>query len=519
MKRFAGLCLVVVLCTMLMSGCVGVNIFDNARNTTEDKQSKEEIAYEKWIEALPAGVYNPSDMSRRNPANVTKTFYHGAPFSLAMDTLGNPHVAFGHGEWKYEDIYYIKWNGDNWVCADGSIYDSRIIPNPANASRSIKGSTDHYLALDSHNNPHIIWKDKQFLATSETFNFTTDIIYIHWNGDDWICADGSEYNDEIKENNPAILNKANGDSHGAQIIIDSADRPHIVWWDYDYGDNEVIYIKWNGENWICADGTIFDRENTTDSNPANISRNIGDSRFPHLDLDSSDNPHVAWCDLSFGEEMEVLYIKWNGNDWVCADNAIYNPEDTSISNPANMSKNEGGSWHPFLVLDSQDNPHIAWQGHSFIGDGQACYVKRNGKNWVCADGSKYQPSAVPNSANVSRSLDDHINPYLALDSSNNPHIGWRDDSYWNEDDGASGAIYVKWNEDKWVSVDGNIYDPENLSFLNSENVSKSKLGSGLPRIVFDTSENPCVAWSNSNGGDGSNVFFVQWNGKNWIPLR
>ncbi|MEZ4813080.1 MAG: hypothetical protein R2883_06320 [Caldisericia bacterium] len=77
------------------------------------------------------------------------------------------------------------------------------------------------------------------------------------------------------------------------------------------------------------DGTIY--------NPATANSNISSnllSAYPHLALDSNDNPHITWTTLTPGNS-NIFYIRWDGANWLTVDGTIYDP----VVGNANISTN------------------------------------------------------------------------------------------------------------------------------------------------------------------------------------
>ncbi len=417
-------------------------------------------------------------------ANVSRNWGDSFLSSLAIDSSGNPHIAWQDGSFGNGDILYTRWNGSEWVCADGTVYDPYT--GNANVSRNSDRSRNPSLVIDSSDNPHITWSDGSYTYYSE-------ILYTRWNGSDWVCADGSVY-DPVADSNPANVSMNWGVSFSSSLAIDSSDNPHIAWSEDIYDEiSETLYTRWNGSDWVCADGAVYDPATSN----ANVSRNSGDSWHPSLSLDFKDDPHIAWHDESYGNP-EILYTWWNGSDWVCADGEVYVPGTGN----ANVSWSGSISDYPSLALDSSGNPHIAWQDGSF-GNGEILYNRFNGSDWVCADGSFYDPEANPNSANVSRNSASSSSSSLAIDSSGNPHIAWWDESYGNPE-----ILYTWWNGSDWVCADGEVYVPG----TGNANVVRNSCDTFVdysPSLALDSSGNPHITWHDNRYVNGE-ILYIHW---------
>jgi hypothetical protein len=432
-------------------------------------------------------VYDP--VAEPNPANVSRNT--DLPYTnpcLALDSSGNPHIAWRIDSYENREILYVHWNGSDWVSADGTVYNTVAEPNPANVSGKRGTSWQPSLALDSLGNPHIAWEDWGF------GKYNHEILYVHWNGSNWVCADDSVY-DPSKGN--ANVSRNSGRSHHPALAIDSSGNPHIAWeddvsygWENDvsYGIDQIFYTHWNGSDWVCADGSVYDPL----TGNANVSRNSDKSYCTFLALDSSDNPHIAWSDWSYGN-IEIIYTRLNGSDWVCADGSVYDP----LTGNANLSRNSDESSNPFLAIDSSGNPHIAWHDESYESD-DMLYTHWNGNDWVCADGTVFDPVADPNPANVSWSNGSYGKHSLALDSSGNPHIAWYD---WNYHD----ILYIRWNSSDWVCVDGTLYD----SVIGNSNVSSNGNSFNLS-FALDSSGYPHISWEDESY-ENEVIYYIHWD--------
>ena len=503
MKKFINLSLLVVLCiflvipAVLMSGCV------------EEKAPKVEENTQNIF------IYDSTNIKTTNPANVSKTNGTSWDPSVALDSLGNPHIVWEDCTNGLRAVY-IKWDGQNWVCLDGSIYspmDYMDYANPAYVSARGKYIEKVSIVLDSSDNPHLIWHDRY--TKDDTENSGVDVIYIKWNGKNWVCADGSVYDqNNTKKSNPANVSKDKLEPEYSYLALGSSGFPHIVW---EYGKHhidskykEIYYIRWNGENWVCADGSnVHNPENLSISNSANVSQNESDSYEVSFALDSSDNPHISWCDGSYDEGYDICYVTLKENKWVCIDGSLYDP----LTGNCNISKTLKGSGKPSLAIDSLENPNIAWSDSSFDNQ-EIIYIKWNGSNWLCADGSIYDSTnqKLSNPANVTNNVNNSSNPFLSLDANDNPHLT----RYEFDKDGIE-LYYTFWDGDDWLCADGSLYQSVGLTEPNRASFYKSKYHySEYPRIVIDSLNNPHVVWQGSSFGEKGDIVYIKWDGNSWI---
>ncbi len=397
-------------------------------------------------------IWVDADGSGKESINISTNTGNSEYPSLYLDSSRNPHIAWFDSTEVDEEIYFLKWNGTEWVDADGSGKTS------INISKTVGSSYQPSLCLDGSGKPHIAWK-----------NYTPgnyyEIYYLKWNGSEWVDADGWGQGS-------INISNTSTDSFHASLCLDSLGKPHIAWFEAISGNSEIYYLQWSGTSWVDADGS--------GKEGINISNNPGDSKDPVLYLDSSGKPHIAWHDDTSGNE-EIYYLKWNGSEWVDADG--------SGQGEINVSKRPGDSGYASLCLDSLDNPHIAWYDYA-SGKNEIYYLKWNGIAWVDADGSGQGEINVSNTTGISNY------PSLYLDVSDNPHIAWHNSS------GLNDIYYLKWNGIAWVDADG--------SGKGEINISANDGDSSYPSLYLDASGNPHIAWKDNTSGN-YDIYYLKWN--------
>jgi hypothetical protein len=309
---------------------------------------------------------------------------------LALDDRGNPHISYYDPTEK--DLRYARWNGAEWLI---ETVDSQGVVGP--------GST---LALDSSDSPHISYYDS-----------TNGVIkYAHWNGIQWeidtvdignrgILALEDDGNPQIiyhiRDDNlikhafwngvdwdVAIIRDNLAELWGMDMALDDQGNPHImyiearvVWEEYWF---DLYYLRWNGVEWQSE--LVASTIAPNDGGDASGSISV--------DVDSLGYPHVAFFDLTywFGS---LLYWHKTANGWIYGRFA-----DESTKGAA-----------PSLVLDDDDNPHIA-----FV-DNYWNYGSRDLK-YFWSTGSRWLVERVKNTGQVDWSLS------LALDKNDNPVISY-----------------------------------------------------------------------------------------------
>ncbi|MEK7123768.1 MAG: hypothetical protein AAB851_02645, partial [Patescibacteria group bacterium] len=159
----------------------------------------------------------------------------------------------------------------------------------------------------------------------------------------WTKMNGTVGYDNISNNSST--------SQNYQFQINSSNYPFVVWADWTTGAGDIYFSKWNGTNWVKADGTTLGYDN--------ISNNSGTSNNPKIQLDSTGNPFVIWEDGTTGG-YDIYFTKWNGSNWTKADGATVGFD--------NLSNDAYSSLSPQFQLDSTNKPFVAWVNNTAGGN-------------------------------------------------------------------------------------------------------------------------------------------------------
>ena len=276
-----------------------------------------------------------------------KVEFRGKWSSIAIDSADKPHIAY---------IYYRNWTQGldktslKYASWTGSTWNIQTIDLSDNLTRVS-------LCLDSEDNPCLSYSDQ------------TSLKYASWTGSTWNIQ-----TIDTPDNEKSIKYHS--------IALDSAGTPHIAY----SVQTSLKYASWTGSTWNIQ--TI----------------DIGPFASCSLQIDSKDNPHVSYHDMSNLSTLSVTslkYASWTGVSW-----------DIQVVD----SKGHVGGFNS-LALDQDDNPCIAhYKSISTINitssvqteDGDLLYAKLNGANWV--------NEVVISTGEVGQYCS------LALDSQDNPHI-------------------------------------------------------------------------------------------------
>src|SRR3989338_5263822 len=149
------------------------------------------------------------------------------------------------------------------------------------------------------------------------------------------------------------------------------------------------------------------------SNDVNVSNNSWESYVPSIDINSSDGVHVVLYDNDYGV-LEILYKSCSGDCGV----------ESNWSADVNISNNSGQSVYPGMVISGDNKIHVVWMDNTSMTNYGVRY-KNCSSNCNAA-------ASWGNDFNVS---DENGNfPTIAFDSYNNTYVLWMDDNAWNDRD-------------------------------------------------------------------------------------
>jgi len=172
--------------------------------------------------------------------------------SVATDAIGNVHVVWADNMVDNYEIYYRKFTaGLGW----GSVFQ---------VSKSSALAWSPSIGVDPDGNAYVVWSDKR------DGNFE---IYLrrYLEGVGWGAEKRMSYNSAVSSNPSAA--------------VDPQGNLHVVWEDYRYGNEEILYrcvSSREGPGW--------------DPLETRLTNDLSTSWDPSVAADPSGNVHVVWAD-------------------------------------------------------------------------------------------------------------------------------------------------------------------------------------------------------------------------------
>ncbi len=164
-----------------------------------------------------------------------------------------------------------------------------------------------------------------------------------------------------------------------------------------------------------------------------------------------------------------------------------------------VSESSSESFSPDIALDSLDNIHLVWEENSQV----ILY-----KQWITATQSWSSITTISTESSVNS-----VNPSIGVDLSDNLHLVWGDNTDYLEAGGEFDIFYKIWNETK-------------QSWSTTQVVStESTADSFVPKLAIDSVGNVHVTWDDTTdylGADADRDIFYKYldaSTKIWQPAK
>lgn len=278
-----------------------------------------EIYYTKWNGTSWVNVNGATfNSTNGNISNNTGGSYYP---SLALDpSTGYPCIAWSDTTPGNYEIYYTKWNGNSWVNVNGVTLNG----TNGNVSNNTGSSYYPSLSLDSYSNPYLVWSDSSnvseelfyckwggsswLCANNAIFTGKNANIYKSYNNRSSLYAaikveDDTAHvywSDYLRLSTPSFGDVGWGSgilSHGFK------GNENILLSVYYYLSTSFVKIS-DGEI-TNLKGEMFNGSNANVIEKKQISGSVDSFRETSIDV-LNGNPSIAWVDY-IGSNSELLY--------------------------------------------------------------------------------------------------------------------------------------------------------------------------------------------------------------------
>jgi len=298
-----------------------------------------------------------------------------------------------------------------------------------------------------------------------------------------------------------------GESYSPAIAVGPNNHIHVVWDDVTPGNREIYYKRsTNG-------GTTWTTKRMTYS--------VANTVYSNIAVDSNNHIHVVWIDAT-PLNWEIFYRESTdgGDTW---------------NGAKRLTWNAGNSYYPSVAVNSSSRVNVVWSDNT--PGNYEIYYKRS------TDGGATWPGTKRLTWNIGGSF----HPTIAVNSTNNIHVTWNDDSYDSNNEiyykrsidggatwlkykrltqnagdsrspviamGSSNAIHIVWYDETFIipeifyrrSTDGGkTWDSVRRLTWNAGN-------SEYPVIAVDTSSRIHVAWQDNSPGSNEIYYKRSING-------
>ncbi len=186
--------------------------------------------------------------------------------SIAIDSSGNPIVAWYESDGTSHNIYVKKLVGNTWTLVGKTFLDAKTNRDAFSPS----------IAIDSKGNPIVAWH--------ETDGTSSNIYVKKLVGNTWTLV-GTTFLDA----------KTDYMAFSPSIAIDSKGNPIVAWYEFDGSSNNIYVKKLVDNTWTLVGTTFLDAK----TNQGAFS--------PSIAIDSRGNPIVAWDETD--DNSSNIYVK------------------------------------------------------------------------------------------------------------------------------------------------------------------------------------------------------------------
>ena len=251
-------------------------------------------------------------------------------------------------------------------------------------------------------------------------------------------------------------------------------------WAETRGQQSDIYVRrWDGNAWVeVGSGSATD---------GGVSNTAAISQAPWIEAAPDGSVYLAWHE-AVGASYDIYLRHWDGSAWADVGGSA---TGGGLSNTPALSQ-----W-PSLGIDGQGRVYVAWEEVTTAD--KEIYLRRwNGSVWEEAGGASASGGGLSNNSG------DSGRPFLLIDGSDAPIVGWSDGS-----GGVDTEVYVRrLTGASWTEIGGS---------GSGGGVSNNDGDSRPPVLGVDSSGAIYATWPDNSGGE-FNIYVRRWDGNAWVEI-
>lgn len=277
-----------------------------------------EIYVRRWTGA----AWEPVGNGSAEGGGISNNAGSSAYVALEIAANGQAYAVWMDSSAGNQEVYARRWNGSAWEGLAGSASGGGISNTPTRSGRPAIALYD--------NLPTVAW------AETETVG---DIYVRRFDGTAWVELGEHSASNGGVSNTPGV-------SQYAAIGYSAAGKPFVAWYDYTPGQPEIYAATLEGVQWVAA--------GTGATSGGGISNTGNTSVEPALAVQGG-APYVVWQETT-NSDAEVYIRRLAGDNWVEVGNGS--------ASGGGISDNSGDSQYAALAFDGQGRLYVAWADDS-----------------------------------------------------------------------------------------------------------------------------------------------------------
>ncbi|MDP2587571.1 MAG: cell wall-binding repeat-containing protein, partial [bacterium] len=312
--------------------------------------------------------------------------------------------------------HYTRWDNDKqaFVKADGTLGSDIFFTNSAGGPISSSGERSFDLVHDSQDRPNI-----SFTMWDSTGG-DSETAFLRWDGRDYVPL-GPTVNISNNTGDTAMP-AAGAPIKQPEMVLDSADRPFIIWIDNTPGNEELFMVYGDNDSGVWRDitGAAYSEAClSTTCSATNLSQTSTFTYPGDISMSTNGEPIVAWADSAPSSIPEIYYQRWNQQTktWLGADGSA----GPQLVTSSVTGVPQAGVREVSVRLDTRDYPVIAFAAPDAFLSVDLFVTRWNGSTFATVDRSTAGATNVSLQGSTGLGF---RQPRLQVDGLGNPGVIW-----------------------------------------------------------------------------------------------